>query len=62
VRTSAFFAGTQELIGAFRRGRDAVARTTAPNGRGNVTDTFSLSGFTAAYEAISRACPARSGR
>ena len=27
-------------------------------GRGNATDTFGLSGFSAAYEAISQECPA----
>ncbi|WP_372616753.1 invasion associated locus B family protein [Falsiroseomonas sp.] len=62
VRTSAFFDSSRELIAAFRRGRDAVARTPAPTGGGAVTDTFSLSGFTAAYEAIGRACPARAAR
>lgn len=46
-------------IRAFRAGRDAVARGPGPNGRGTARDTFSLSGFTAAYEAISRECPAR---
>ena len=40
-----------------RAGRDAVVQSPGP-GRGSVTDTFSLSGFTAAYEAISRECPA----
>lgn len=62
VQSSAFFAGGEELVGHFRRGRDATTRTPGPNGRGTVTDVFSLLGFTAAYEAISRACPAGNGR
>ncbi len=63
VQSSAFFQSGSALIGAFRNGRDAVVRSPGPNGRGTVTDTFSLSGFSAAYEAISRECPPpRSGR
>ncbi|MBU8543284.1 MULTISPECIES: invasion associated locus B family protein [Roseomonadaceae] len=57
VQSSAFFQGTPQLISAFRGGRDATVRTPG-QGRATVADTFSLSGFTAAYEAISRECPA----
>lgn len=57
VQSSAFFQSSGNLIGAFRAGREAVVRSPGP-GRATVTDTFSLSGFTAAYEAISRECPA----
>jgi hypothetical protein len=46
-------------IRAMRGGRDAVAKAPGPNGRGQVTDTFPLAGFSAAYDAISRECPAR---
>jgi invasion protein IalB len=46
-------------IRAFRAGREAVARGPGPGGRGTVRDSFSLLGFTAAYEAISRECPPR---
>jgi hypothetical protein len=49
-------------VAAFRAGREAVARGPGPNGRGNTTDTFSLSGFSAAHDAISRECPAPGGR
>lgn len=49
-------------VAAFRAGREAVARGPGPNGRGNATDTFSLSGFSAAHHAISRECPAPGGR
>ncbi len=59
VQSSAFFQGGAEFVAALRRGRDAVTRTPGPNGRGTVTDTFPLNGFTAAYEAISKECPAR---
>ena len=58
VQSSAFFQNGSGLITAFRNGREAVVRSPGPGGRGNVSDTFSLSGFTAAYEAISRECPA----
>jgi len=44
-------------IAAMRAGRDAVARVPGPNGRGSATETFSLAGFSAAYEAIGRECP-----
>ena len=58
VQSSAFFQNGAQLIGAFRNGRDAVVRSPGPPGRGAVTDTFPLAGFSAAYEAISRECPA----
>lgn len=61
--SSAFFQQGAQMIAAFRSGREAVARSPGPPGRGAVTDTFSLSGFSNAYEAISRECPsARQGR
>lgn len=55
---NAFARDSDRVIAAFRAGLRAVAQGAAAGGRGNVTDTFSLSGFTAAYEAISRECPA----
>ncbi|MBU8537002.1 invasion associated locus B family protein [Falsiroseomonas tokyonensis] len=57
VQSSAFFQSSDGLINAFRAGREAVVRSPGA-GRATVSDTFSLSGFTAAYEAISRECPA----
>lgn len=57
VQSSAFFQSGSNLIGALRNGREAVVQSPGA-GRASVTDTFSLSGFTAAYEAISRECPA----
>ncbi|WP_270937384.1 invasion associated locus B family protein [Falsiroseomonas oryzae] len=62
VQSSAFFQSGAQLIGAFRNGREAVVRSPGAGGRGTVTDTFSLSGFSAAYDAISRECPARPAR
>jgi hypothetical protein len=45
-------------VAAFRGGATAVSRGPRAGGRGTATDTFSLTGFTAAYEAISQECPA----
>ena len=54
---SAFARDGRAAVAAFARGRDVVAR--APASRGQVTDTFSLRGFGAAYAAILHECPAR---
>ncbi|MBW8271076.1 invasion associated locus B family protein [Caldovatus aquaticus] len=50
------------VIAALRRGDEAVAHGPGPGGRGSATDRFPLSGFAAAYEAISRECPAPAPR
>lgn len=55
---NAFARDGRATVAAFRAGREAVAKSPAPNNR-STTETFSLTGFTAAYEAISRECPAR---
>jgi invasion protein IalB len=55
---NAFARDGRAAVAAFRQGREAVARGPAPTGRGTVTDAFPLNGFSAAYEAISRECPA----
>lgn len=55
---SAFARDGRAAVAAFRSGASAVARGPRAGGRGTATDTFSLSGFTAAYEAISQECPA----
>lgn len=62
VQSSAFFPNGAQLIAAFRNGRDAVVRSPGPPGRPAVTDTFPLAGFGAAYDAISRECPAQAPR
>ena len=38
------------------KGREAIARPPGPHGT-QVTDTFSLRGFSQAYAAIDKACP-----
>jgi invasion protein IalB len=44
-------------VRAFRNGREAVLRGPGANGRGTVSDSFPLAGFSGAYEAISKECP-----
>ncbi len=54
---SAFARDGRAAVTAFRGGANAVARGPRAGGRGTATDTFSLSGFSAAYDAISQECP-----
>jgi hypothetical protein len=54
----AFVRDGAAAVEAFRKGRDATMRSPASRGA-QVSDTFSLSGFSAAYEAINKACPAK---
>ena len=56
---SAFAREGRAAVAAFRNGREAVAKGPGPGGRGQVSDTFPLAGFGAAYDAISRECPAQ---
>lgn len=56
--TSAFARDGRASVAAFRAGRTAVSRGPRSGGGGTATDSFSLIGFTAAYEAISEECPA----
>ena len=56
---SAFARDNRAALAALRNGREAVARGPLPNGgRGQASDAFSLAGFGAALDAISRECPA----
>lgn len=57
--SSAFARDGRAAVAAFRAGATAQARGPRAGGRGTANDSFSLSGFTAAYEAIGRECPAR---
>lgn len=58
---SAFARDNRAALSALRNGREAVARGPLPNGgRGQASDSFSLAGFGAALDAISRECPASS--
>jgi invasion protein IalB len=56
---SAFARDGAAVVAAMRGGNRAVIRGPAAGGRGNANDQFSLAGFSAAYDAISRECPAR---
>ncbi|MBR0673382.1 invasion associated locus B family protein [Neoroseomonas soli] len=58
ANNSAFARDGRAAVQAFRGGANAVARGPRAGGRGTATDTFSLSGFSAAYDAISQECPA----
>jgi invasion protein IalB len=51
----AYVGGDAELVAAMKAGTKMVVKGTSSRGT-LTTDTYSLSGFTAAYKAISRAC------
>ena len=53
---AAFAREGKAAVAAFQRGSRAIARSPGPK---EVTDTFSLKGFGAAYAAIVKACPAK---
>ncbi|HET6607191.1 MAG TPA: invasion associated locus B family protein [Rhodopila sp.] len=52
----AFARDGKAAVAAFAKGSRAIARSPAAK---EVTDTFSLKGFSAAYAAIVKACPAK---
>jgi hypothetical protein len=53
---NAFARDGKAAVAAFGRGSRAIARSP---GAKEVTDTFSLKGFGAAYAAVVKACPAK---
>ncbi|MBN8874717.1 MAG: hypothetical protein J0H67_17905 [Rhodospirillales bacterium] len=53
---NAFARDGKALVSAFQKGSRAIARSPGPKDQ-QVTDTFSLSGFSAAYAATVKACP-----
>ncbi|HYF07478.1 MAG TPA: hypothetical protein VD970_07645 [Acetobacteraceae bacterium] len=55
--TAALARNRTAAVAAFRTGREVVTRGSHPS-RMPAIDHFSLAGFTAAYEAMSRECPA----
>lgn len=55
---SAFARDGKSVAVAFDKGRTAVAKSPGPKALA-VADTFSLRGFSAAYAAINKACPAK---
>ncbi|RKK02486.1 hypothetical protein EBE87_08820 [Pseudoroseomonas wenyumeiae] len=57
AQDNAFAREGAKAVAAFKGGADAVSTGPGPQGRGKATDTFSLSGFSAAYDAISKECP-----
>jgi invasion protein IalB len=57
-QTNAFARDGKAAVAAFDKGSRAIARLPGPKDT-QVTDTFSLKGFTAAYGAIVKACPAK---
>ena len=54
---SAFAREGAAVVAAMQKGRGIVARSPAPN-KSQIVDSFSLKGFTQAYAAIVKACPA----
>ena len=58
VGRSAFARDGHTAVAAFAKGREAVAKSPGPR-NAVVTDTFSLRGFSPAYAAINKACPAK---
>ena len=58
-KRNAFARDGRATVSAFGKARQAVAKSPGPH-QAAVVDTFSLRGFSAAYAAMNRACPARS--
>lgn len=58
AQRSAFARDGKAAVAAFQKGVQAVARSPGPR-NAQVVDTFSLKGFSAAYAAIVKACPAK---
>lgn len=55
-RNVAFSSAGAEAVAAFRIGNSATVVSPLARGRGQVSDTFSLAGFSDAYSAIVKAC------
>lgn len=58
AQRSAFARDGRAVVAAFERGRQAVAKSPGPR-NATVNDTFNLRGFSPAYAAINKACPAK---
>lgn len=56
AQRAAFARNGHAAVTAFQNASRAIARSPGPH-QATVTDTFSLKGFSAAYSAISKACP-----
>jgi hypothetical protein len=59
AQRNAFARDGKAAVAAFAKGTEALARSPGPRDGQVVVDTFSLKGFSAAYAAINKACPAR---
>jgi Invasion associated locus B (IalB) protein len=59
AQNSAFARDGKAVVAAFQKGEQAIARSPGERDGQTVVDTFSLRGFSAAYAAINKACPAR---
>jgi hypothetical protein len=59
AQSNAFARDGKAAVVAFGKGAQALARSPGPRDGQLVVDTFSLRGFSAAYAAINKACPAR---
>lgn len=59
---SGFVRDGRAAVTAMRGGREAMSRAPGPNNRGVVQNIFSLAGFSAAHDAISRECPTTPAR
>jgi hypothetical protein len=57
AQETAFARDGAAAVAAMRAGREALSRGPGPNNRGTTADVFSLIGFSAAHDAISRECP-----
>jgi hypothetical protein len=58
AQRNAFARDGKAAVAALNKGSRAIARSPGPKDQ-TVTDTFSLKGFSAAYAAIVKACPAK---
>jgi hypothetical protein len=56
---NAFARDGKATVAAFGKGSQAIARSPGQRDGQTIVDTFSLRGFSAAYAAISKACPER---
>jgi Invasion associated locus B (IalB) protein len=59
AQSNAFARDGKAAVAAFQKGQQALTRSPGPRDGQTVVDTFSLRGFSAAYAAINKACPAR---
>lgn len=57
--SDAFARDGKAVVAAFQKGEQALTRAPGTRDGQVIADTFSLKGFSAAYAAINKACPAR---